>query len=249
MIDLHCHILPGIDDGAASLAESVEIARGAVRDDIVAIVATPHVRDDYPTTASTMERLVDEVRDALAGERIPIEVLRGGEVALDALMALEEPELRRFALGGAGRYLLVEFPYMGWPLPLPDQIERLHALGLGCVIAHPERSPDVQERPERLAPLVEAGALVQLTASSLDGRLGRRSHRCAIRLLDAHLAHAVASDAHGPLTRAVGMSGAASAVGDDALARWLTVEVPTAIVAGDDVPPRPRRRRRWGFGR
>ena len=249
MIDLHSHILPGVDDGARSIADSVALARDAVRDGISAMVATPHVRHDYPTTPAVMERLVAQVRDALAGAGADLEVWTGGEIALEPLMRMDGESLARFSLGGSGRYVLVEFPYSGWPLPLPSQIDRLAALGITAVIAHPERSVEVQSRPQRLAPLVDAGALVQLTAASLDGRLGRSCRRAAMRLLDLGLAHVIASDAHMPGTRAVGMSAAAEAVGDERLAAWLTRDVPAAIVAGEAIPPRPAGRRRWSLRR
>jgi protein-tyrosine phosphatase len=247
MIDLHSHILPGIDDGARTMIDSVGLARDAVRDGVATMVATPHVRDDYPTRPETMERLTGEVREALRAAEIPLEVVTGGEVAIDALVPMGGGELARFSIAGAGRYLLVEFPYHGWPLGLPSEIERLHGMGLTALIAHPERSRDVQERPERLAPLVEQGALVQVTAASVDGRLGRSARRAAMRLLDLGLAHVVASDAHMPGIRAVGMSHVAEALRDERLARWLTLDVPAAVVAGEEPPPRPAGRRRWAL--
>lgn len=249
MIDLHCHILPAIDDGARTMDDSVDLARAAARDGVSAIVATPHVREDYPTGWETMERLVSEVRRALAENGVPLVVHTGGEIALGPLMEMDDEALRRFSLAGTGRYVLVEFPYHGWPLPLAAEVDRLAGMGVTAVIAHPERSRDVQERPGRLAPLVEAGALVQLTAASVDGRLGRASEEASRRLLRADLAHVIASDAHMPGVRAVGMSRAAEALDDDALARWTTHDVPAAIVAGEGPPPRPRSRRRGLFRR
>jgi protein-tyrosine phosphatase len=251
VIDLHSHILPGIDDGARTMADSVGIARDAVSDGVTTMVATPHVREDYPTGGETMERLVGEVRDELRRAGIPLEVKTGGEVAMEQLIPMGIDELRRFSLGGGGRYVLVEFPYHGWPLPLPSQVERLHGLGLTAIIAHPERSGEVQGRPGRLGPLVDAGALVQLTAASVDGRLGRASRAAAMRLLEMGLAHVVASDAHMPGTRAAGLSSAVVALGGGPLARWLTHDVPSAIVDGDPIPRRPPeqpRRRRWALG-
>ncbi|MFY9579651.1 MAG: CpsB/CapC family capsule biosynthesis tyrosine phosphatase [Gaiellaceae bacterium] len=245
MIDLHSHILPGLDDGARDLDEALGIARAAVADGIRVIAATPHVRDDYPTTPEQMADGVAELRAAFAREGIQLELLPGGELALDELdRSLDE--LRRFGLGGNPEYLLVETPYVDWPLSVGDTVFRLASNGITPVIGHPERNRAVQEDPERLAQLVRAGALVQLTAASLDGRLGSTTRACAERLLDADLVHLVGSDAHGPGVRAVGLSAAAAAVGDDGLAGWLTEEVPAAIVAGDELPERPRRQRRSG---
>jgi protein-tyrosine phosphatase len=249
MIDLHSHILPGVDDGARTMVDSVDLARAAVRDGVTTMVATPHVRDDYPTSAETMERLTEWVGEALREARVPLRVVTGGEVAIGSLLRMDGDEIARFSIAGTGRYLLVEFPYRGWPLPLPSEVERLRRLGVTALIAHPERSRDVQEHPERLAPLIDAGALVQLTAASVDGRLGRPARSAAMRLLDLGLAHVVASDAHMPGTRSVGMSRAADAVRDERLARWLTLDAPAAVVAGEEIPPRPAGRRRRSFWR
>jgi protein-tyrosine phosphatase len=243
MIDLHSHVLPGVDDGAATLYGSIEIARAAVADGITAMAATPHVRADYPTSAATMERLVAEVNGALREERVPLVVLPGGELDLERMLDLSDDELRRFGLGGNPDYLLVETPYSGWPGTFRQVVLDLRLRGFTSVIAHPERNRQVQERPEQLRPLVDAGALVQLTAASIDGRLSRSCRDCAFRLLELGLAHMVASDAHAASVRAVGMSDAAAAIGDVRLARWLTVEVPGAIVHGESVPSRPRRRK------
>lgn len=247
MIDLHSHILHGLDDGARDLEDGLEIARAAVADGIESIAATPHVRDDYPTTPAQMSAAVAELREALRAASVPLEVHTGGEIALNRLKLLSPESLREFSLAGS-RYLLLEFPYSGWPLDLPTRIFDLQAAGFVPVLAHPERSPEVIAAPERLAPLVTAGALVQVTAASLDGRLGRRAQRSGLALVRLGLAHLVASDAHGPSIRGVGMSAAAEAIGDPALARLLTVEVPAAIVADEPVPrsaPAPARRRPW----
>jgi protein-tyrosine phosphatase len=247
VIDLHSHVLPGIDDGAEDLAEAIEICRAAAADGITAIAATPHVRDDYPTTPEAME---DGVRALQAAVGNLIQVLPGGEIDLQELDRPLE-ELARFGLGGNPRFLLVEMPYLGWPLDLEQRLSDLRAAGITPVLAHPERNADVQAQPARLEAVVAGGALVQLTAASVDGRLGRNSERCARSLLKQGCAHLVASDAHAPSVRAVGMAGAARAVNDVELARWLTVDVPWAIVRGNAIPRRPepaKRRRLRIFG-
>ena len=244
MIDLHSHVLPGLDDGADDLEEALAICRAAAADGIEAIAGTPHVRHDHGTTAGAMEAALAALREA-AGDLIRI--LPGGELDL-AELDRPRDELARFGLGGNPDYLLVETPYVGWPLDLGERLFRLRASGIRPVLAHPERNAEVQARPELIEPLVHAGALVQLTAAAVDGREGRRSKQCALTLLERGLAHLIASDAHAPQIREVGMSAAVRELRDDALARWLTVEVPRAIVDGDAVPPRPdqaRPRRRW----
>jgi len=245
MIDLHTHILPGLDDGVRSLEEAVELAREAVAGGIAALVATPHVRDDYPTAAAEMERVLAALRARLVDEGVPLRVLPGGEIALDRLAELSADELRRFGLGGNPSYLLVETPYFGLPLDLEDRLFRLRASGITPLLAHPERNEDFQQDIDRVARLVRSGTLVQVTAASLDGRAGKRARETAKELVAAGLAHVVASDAHSPSVRRGGLAGVAAEVGDEQLARWLTTELPAAIVSGDPLPPRPVRRRRF----
>ena len=241
MIDLHSHILHGIDDGARSLEDSLEIARSAVSDGITVIAATPHVRDDWPTAADVMEHRVAELRASLEREEIPLDVRPGGEIAVDWLARLSPEDLRRFGLGGNPRYLLVETPYYGWPLGLADSLFALRASGITPVLAHPERNAEVQASPARLVRLVDSGVLVQVTAASVDGRIGARARACGLELIRRGLAHLLASDAHHASVRAVGMAEAAEAVGDRALASWLTWGVPAAIVGDMPIPPRPDR--------
>jgi protein-tyrosine phosphatase len=243
MIDLHAHVLPGIDDGPETLADSLELLRAAHADGIARVAATPHVREDYPTRPEEMDRLVAEVNEAAHAEGIPVEVLPGGEIALTRLDELDDDDLHRFGLGGNPALLLLEFPYHGWPLALQEQAFRLATRGFTVVLAHPERNADVQDDPARLAPLVETGVLVQLTAASVDGRLGRRPEACARRLLEEGFAHVLASDAHGPTVRATGLTAAAEALGSPELARWLTQDVPASLLQDREPPPRPARRR------
>jgi protein-tyrosine phosphatase len=251
VIDLHSHILAGVDDGARDRTESVAIARDAVADGITRLAATPHVRSDYPTSADLMERLVAELRRELERERISLDVLPGGELALMEALELPDAELRRFGLGGNPSVLLLEFPYISWPLGLVDLIQGLRARGFRTVLAHPERNDEVQADPERLAQFVDVGALVQLTAASVDGRLGRAALRCSNQLIELELVHLVASDGHRArsTTRNVALSGAVEQVGPE-LGRWLTVDVPDALVEGADLPGRPlvRKRVRSRFG-
>jgi protein-tyrosine phosphatase len=251
VIDLHTHVLPGVDDGCRTLAQSVELVGVAAAAGVSALAATPHVSSDYPTDAATMERLVRAVREAVAAAAISVEILPGGELDL---VSLDRPadELRRFGLGGNPQLLLVEVPYAGWPLALEERLFRLQAAGFRPVLAHPERNPEVQARPELLEGPVARGVLTQVTAASLDGRLGQRARRAGVELVERGLAHLVASDAHGPEVRAAGLDGAVRALGGGDLARWLTEAVPAALLAGEPLPERPgggsrrvRPRLRW----
>ncbi len=251
MIDLHSHILPGLDDGAEDIEASLEIARSVVADGIHAIAATPHVRDDWPTTPEQMEAAVEELRTRLREASIPLELLPGGEIALEMLPALDDDARRRFGLGGNPGLVLLEFPYFGWPFTLPSIVSQVGSKGIVPVLAHPERSLEVQQEPERLRPLVEAGAYVQLTAGSIDGSDGQAPSRCAKALLESGLGHLLASDVHGGAIRRASLGSARRALRDELLAAWLTETVPAALLRGAPPPPRPvraPRRRAWPFG-
>lgn len=235
MIDLHTHVLPGIDDGARSPAESREIALEAATQGVSTLAATPHVRDDFPTTAEVMEEAVEATRADFAEHGIPVEVVHGAEVDIGLLWAIPREELHRFTIAQTGRYLLLEVPYRGWPLALESAVKGLVELGITPILAHPERNPEVQDRPHNVRELVEAGSLVQVTAASLDGR-ARAARATALRLIDLGLVHVLASDTHGPHISRQGLAEAAENLGDPELARYLTVDVPSAIVAGEAIP-------------
>lgn len=239
VIDLHSHILPALDDGAEDVDASLAIARALVADGVRVVAGTPHVREDYPTTPDQMEAALEQVREAVAREGLPLDVRGGAEIALGRLERLEAGELARFGLGGNPRLVLLEYPYHGQPLSLTRDCARLRDEGIVVVVAHPERNNAVQEYPEALRAPVEAGAIVQLTAASLDGRLGRAAADCSRRLLDLELAHLVATDVHAAGRRPAGLAHVARAVGDEPLARWLTEAVPAALLAGEPLPARP----------
>ncbi|MGH3048599.1 MAG: tyrosine-protein phosphatase, partial [Gaiellaceae bacterium] len=251
VLDLHSHLLPALDDGARTLDDAVAMARAAAAAGVSVVCGTPHVRHDYPTSPEAMERALAALRDRLAADGVELDVRGGGELDLEWLERLQPNELARFGLGGNRRLVLLEFPYLGWPFALGERVFELQLAGITAVLAHPERSVDVQADPERLRPLVEAGAVVQLTAASLAGDFGSAPAKAARRLLDLELAHLVASDAHDAARRGFAFAPALERLGDPALARWLTEEVPAALLAGAELPDRParRRRRRFGLGR
>jgi protein-tyrosine phosphatase len=247
VIDLHSHVLPGLDDGAQSIDDSRELARRAAAEGITAIAATPHVRADYPTTVAEMEAGVASLRADFAEQGIPVEILHGGEIDFDAMATLSQEDLRRFTIAQTGRYLLVEFPYRGWPLGLEQRLFDLALAGITPILAHPERNAVVQGEPDRLATIVDRGGLVQITAASLDGRIGRSSRKAAEELIANGRAHLLASDAHTPEVREVGLAGAVEALADEELASYMTEVAPAAIVAGEAPPPVPERKRRRRF--
>jgi protein-tyrosine phosphatase len=255
VIDLHAHLLPGLDDGPASLAASVEMARAAHEAGIRKVACTPHVSERFPTEPATIVEAVRVLGEALEAADVPLEVVPGAEIALPQLARLGDDDLRMASLGAGGRWLLLEMPFQGWPLSLPQQLADLEMRGYGAIIAHPERAEAIQRAPDRMRDLVGRGALVQLTASSFLGEHGPAARRAALMLLAGGVAHFLASDAHsaGPW-RAPELEEGLQAAADGIdvhpqTLRWMVEEGPAAVLGGRPVrPPRftPRRRPRVG---
>lgn len=242
VIDLHTHILPGLDDGVASLAEAVDLARESWTSGVDQIVATPHVRDDYPTTRRQIDAGLEQLREALAAANVPLQLHRGAELDVRLAAGLEPAELERLLLGESRRYLLLEVPYSGSPHVLEAFAHTLRRRDIIPILAHPERSATYADKPDYLLPLLEAGCLVQVTAGSVVGDAGRRIRRTTRELLQRGMVHVLASDAHGHRIPRSSLADGALEL-DAALADYLTQQTPAAILAGLPVadPPRPAR--------
>jgi protein-tyrosine phosphatase len=195
LIDIHCHILPGLDDGPDDIEGSLALARTAVAGGTTTIVATPHIRDDYPFPIDVIDERLRELRAALAEEGIALEVLPGGEVSIDKSVDLSDEELSQVTLG-RGPYVLVESPYGEATDFLERSLYDLQVRGFRPVLAHPERSPSFQDSPDRLATLVGRGVLTSITAGSMAGQFGRTVRGVSRTMLARALVHDVASDAH-----------------------------------------------------
>ena len=244
MIDLHSHILPGVDDGPRTLEGSLELARAAVADGTRTILATPHVNDDPGIDAERVAAGLELLRPALAEAEIPLEVLPGGEIAIWRLADLDDAALRGLALGG-GPYLLVESPFSPVVGDFEPIVLDLLMRGHRVLLAHPERCPAFQRDPARLERLVDGGVLVQITAGSMAGAFGSTVRRFTAALLRDGLVHAVASDAHDAVKRPPGLSFGFTALeqrelpGIRAHQAWLTETAPRAILDGAPLPERP----------
>lgn len=240
MIDLHCHILPGIDDGPGTLSGSVAIAKAAAAAGTHTIVATPHVSWRYPNDSETIERLTAQVNERLAREGIPIDVRAGAEIAMTRAPELDAQELNGLRLG-SGQWLLVEPPFSPAITGFAAVVGELRDKGHRIVLAHPERCPAFHRDLQVLEALIDGGVLTSITAGSLVGRFGGEVRRFTHSLIDRGWVHNVASDAHDAYRRPPGMESelAQSRLGD--LADWLTRAVPEAILTGGEIPPRPAR--------
>jgi len=230
MIDVHCHILPGIDDdGPPRLEDVLAMARIAVADGIEKIVATPHVKETIHPPERILA-LVTSFNAALVQNGIPLEIFAGAEVGA----MLNTSLLRAYTLNGTD-YVLLEFPHSHLPQNAPEIVFNAVLDGLIPIVPHPERNPSVMRRPELVADLVEAGALVQVTAGSLVGGFGPEAKVCACYLLEKNLVHFLATDAHSPTWRQPLLSQGVKAAGriiGEAAARRLSIDNPALVLAG-----------------
>lgn len=239
MIDLHCHILPGLDDGAVDMADSVAMARQAEADGIEVVCATPHIRHDHDVIAHEIRGRVAQVNAELERLGIGVLVAAGGELAETSEPGLDDSELREISLCGTGRWALLE-PAPG-PISdsLEEAVERLRARGTRSVIAHPERHAG-HDLAERLESLVALGALVQVTAAYLEDP---GAGPVLLDLASRGLVHLLGSDAHSARAgRPVALSGGVRALRDvPTLAPhidWVVREGPEAIRRGEaDLSP------------
>jgi protein-tyrosine phosphatase len=235
MIDLHCHILPGVDDGAQSLEEAVAMCRLAAADGCTAMVATPHQRrgEWWNADRKHLAALADDIQDALGPE---LRVHLGGEIHVSSELL---SEIEKLPDGGGilplagSRYLLIEFGSRGAPSEGFHLIHELVVAGWRPIIAHPEFIPWLAPDPELVARLVALGATTQVTAMSVTGDFGRRPQVDSYALLDAGLVHFVASDAHGVRRRPPGLKRAYRLIASrwgEKTARRLTTDNPQAVV-------------------
>lgn len=240
MIDLHCHVLAGIDDGPETIEDSLALARVAAELGTRTIVATPHVSFRYPNDSATIERLVRETNAAFADAGLALNVLAGAEIAMTRAADLATEELTALTLGG-GPWLLIECPFASVAIGLDTLILELEEQGHRIVLAHPERCPAFHRDPEMLESLVQGGVLTSITAGSLVGRFGGPVKRFALELFEAEMVHNVASDAHDPEQRRPGMAEELRQAGLGGLVEWLTDAVPAVLLAGEEsLPPRPQ---------
>jgi protein-tyrosine phosphatase len=238
VIDLHCHVLPGIDDGPATPEEALALARAFLAEGITRVTATPHVSPGYSNSAATIAARCSELVSALARAQLPLEVVPCAEIDLLHGAALGEDELAAMTLG-RGDALLVECPFAPVVPSFEALIARLQDRGHRVVLAHPERSPAFTRDHDLLRRLVHRGALSSLTGASLAGDFGRTAQRYACWALDEGLAHNVATDAHGANRRMPVLRGPLEEAGYGWAAEWLTVAVPEAVLSGAPLPSRP----------
>lgn len=196
MIDIHSHILPGLDDGPQSIGESLDMARMAVQEGISVLIATPHHRKGvFVNEAPDIREAVDRFNENLVEHGIPLDISYGQEIHHYPRIIDDFYNRKLLTLDGSP-YALIEFPSSQIPKTVEETLHELALLRITPIIAHPERNKEIAERPDKLTELVAKGALSQVTSHSITGRFGTQIQSLAMKLCSMHLVHFIASDAH-----------------------------------------------------
>ena len=201
MVDIHHHLLPGLDDGPNTMEASIAMARLAVAEGITHVICSPHANGHYEFDPAVNAAKTEELRTRLAEQNIPLKLGSGCDFHLsfdNVKRAQVDPA--RFSINGLG-YLLVEVPDYGLPPGLTETFYELQLAGLTPILTHPERNPTLQNEPNRLIDWLRGGVLIQVTADSLTGHKGRHAERMAHDLLEKRWVHFLATDAHNATSR------------------------------------------------
>lgn len=241
MVDIHCHVLPETDDGATSLEESVAMCHAAAADGIKTIVATPHMFDGVHTTPDK-ETIRKKIATVMRACGACVNIVPGGEVrySYEIFQEAGDPGAR-IKLNGTS-YMLLEFPFHSVPPNIEMTIFQILNAGITPVIAHPERNRRIKERPTILVDLIERGAFAQLDAGSLTGGFGREAYHVSKQIIEAGLAHFIATDAHHQDRRRPVLSEAAAIAavwGGEEYARAMVEANPGALVNDRAIPFQP----------
>jgi protein-tyrosine phosphatase len=252
MVDLHCHILPGVDDGAKSLEESVAMVKLAAEDGTTDIVATPHANHQYNFDP---ELIASKIRELGEATNHLVNLHSGCDFHLSSTNiqdALSNPA--KYAINHRS-YVLVEFSDFVIPPTTAEILDRMRSAGMVPIITHPERNRLLHDRVDQIRTWVENDCRVQVTAQSLLGRFGKAAKAFSDGLIDAGLVHFVASDGHNPQGRPPVLSEAYRYVAKhhgEPLAETLFVSNPKAALTGDPIEPfepGPRKRKWYQLGK
>ncbi len=239
MVDIHCHILPGVDDGSKSWEITAEMCQMAIADGVTHIVATPHCNDEYIYDRGRLAEMMGELYE-LAGGQLTFSLGCDFHLSHENIVdALENPY--RYTIDGSN-YLLVEFSDYEISPTLIHQLQQIAVLGIVPILTHPERNKVLLRHPKMVLDFVEEGYLVQLTANSITGFWGEGPRKMAEALLKHNAAHVIASDAHDPIRRTPLLSQARKVVAkltSPEVADALFTGNPEAIVTGEAVPYQP----------
>lgn len=238
--DIHCHLLPDLDDGASGWEESLRMAEMAVADGIATIVATPHQLGNFSkNTGAAIRTQTARFQEALDNRGLALRVLPGADVRIEPELAGKLREGEVLSLADRRRHVLLELPHDVYA-PLDRLLGELQAIGIVGILSHPERNQGILNRPDVLPRLIERGCLLQVTAASLTGLFGTRIRRFTESIIQQGMAHFVATDAHGVASRPPLLQDAfqrvAELAGSDAAA-MLCCHNPACVTNGEAVEP------------
>ena len=243
--DIHCHLLPGIDDGAKNWDDTLEMAAMALADGTETIICTPHQLGSYShRTGDEIRTLVSQTQKVLDEHQIPLLILPGADVRIDSDMIDRLRSGDCVSLGDHRRHVLLELPHEMY-MPLEPVLNQLRGIKMLGILSHPERNQGILRQPELLAPLVSSGCLMQITAESLLGVFGEQPQRLTEWMLLRGLVHFVASDGHSPRRRKPLMSQAKMRVADlvgEEVAVAICCNNPANVAAGRNIAHLPAAR-------
>jgi protein-tyrosine phosphatase len=239
MVDLHCHILPGLDDGPDKIEESVEMAETAIADGITHVVATPHSSNRFPFDFAQVRRLRDELQ-ARIGDRLKIATGCDFHLNPENLLSLRK-QPKQYCINQHD-YLLVEFNEVSIPQAMDNTLHEMQLSGLRLIVTHPERNIILRTHPERLREWVKRGCFAQVTGAALTGSFGATAQKIGVQWISEGMVHFVASDAHNNRNRPLRLQPAYDVVANqfgEAKARALFLENPQAAFEGKELPQVP----------
>ena len=251
MIDIHSHVIHGIDDGPRTIKESLQLLECAVQNGIDTMIATPHYNPYYTNEKETVLTQLECLKQAVRAHDLPINLLSGQEIWIHDTL-LEHYKLGKLLTLTDSRYMLIEFPPGEIPYYAESLFYELEALGIKPIIAHPERNVAFLESPDKLYRLLQKGALTQLTSSSLLGLFGKRTQAFSHELIQADWIHFVATDAHNIEKRPFHLNEAYEVIALEYGLEQLDYFRMNALVVIEDRPLRPRdikqivRKKRFG---
>ncbi|MFB0554262.1 MAG: tyrosine-protein phosphatase [Phycisphaerae bacterium] len=239
--DIHCHCLFGLDDGPATMAESLALCRRLVKENIATVVATPHQlgRFDGCNKAANVREAVNDLNKALRNSDVPVKIIPGGEVRVDERVCQFLEADKILTLADGGKYILLELPYQVF-IDIEPLLIELASMGIQLVISHAEKIASLATQHQIILRWLEHSAHLQITASSLLGDFGPEVQRAAWYLLTSGLATLVATDSHDTNLRRPQMRAAfgriSNKLGED-LARLVCIENPSRVINGQDILP------------
>jgi protein-tyrosine phosphatase len=236
--DIHCHVIPQIDDGASSIDHSIKMARTALNDGTTSLIATPHqLGTNSRVTVGAIKEGVARLKKKIDAENLGVTVVPGADVRIDPELPKLLKQGKVLTLADHGKHVLLELPHDTY-YPIDQLLKSLRKQGLVGILSHPERNRGIIKNPDVMWDVIEAGGLLQITAASLTGAFGSSCQEIAELAVDEGLIHFIASDAHDTKHRPFGMRDAYDTICDMAgekLAYLVCCENPARVFEGDDV--------------